>query len=229
MKDFPYPVLLFPGILFPVILLIFEKRQDMKKALLFKALSSAVFVALGFLASRGRYEERFTVLILIGLVCGFIGDVLLSLRHVLKERMSLFFIGGGFFFVGHLCYLAALTGEFGRSPRLLFAAVPAALAASAVLIVLLLRRIQADKRFSVLMACYMLSVVSMAVMAVFRAISAGFSLPSLFFMTGAVFFAASDTILVENMWNPEWSYKKCCALIALYYAAQLLIAMSLGL
>ena len=112
---------------------------------------------------------------------------------------------------------------------LLFAAVPTALAASAVLIVLLLRRIQADKRFSVLMACYMLSVVSMAVMAVFRAISAGFSLPSLFFMTGAVFFAASDTILVENMWNPEWSYKKCCALIALYYAAQLLIAMSLGL
>ena len=219
--------LLIPGILFPVILQVFEKKQDHKKALLFKTLSSAVFVLLGFLLAQKKAADSFTVLILLGLCFGLIGDFLLSLRHLLSDNMAAFFIGGGFFFLGHLCYLAALILPLSQNGRFLLFGLIASAIISAVLITLLLRKIRADRRFSILCGCYMAGVVTMAVMGIFRAISAGFTLQALLFMTGGIFFAASDTILVENMWNPAWSFKKGCILIALYYAAQLLIACSL--
>ena len=48
----PELLLLIPGVIFPVLLVISERKGAMKTALLFKTLSSAVFVLLGFLIAR---------------------------------------------------------------------------------------------------------------------------------------------------------------------------------
>lgn len=220
-------ILIFPEILFVTLLLFSEYKGNYTGALLFKALSSLVFVAAGFFSAKGRFTDPITALILAGLVLGAVGDVLLTLRHVHKGGVDLFYIGGGVFFLGHAAYLAALSGVLFSLGVLGFA-VPAALLASAVLVVLLLRKIRADRRFSVLCACYMCAVTSVAVFGIFRFFASPFSAGTLLFMAGGVFFASSDTILVENMWNPKQSFRKGCALIILYYTAQFLIACSLS-
>ena len=221
-------ILIIPEVLFAALLLFAEFQRNYRGALLFKTLSSLVFVAAGFCALRTRTADLFTRLILTGLVLGAVGDFFLSLRHVMDDRDVFFYIGGSIFFLGHLAYLAALSGVLLKLGVLRFA-IPASLLAAAVLIVLLLKKIRADRRFSFLCAGYMCAVTSVAVFGIFRFFAAPYSLGNLLFMIGGIFFASSDTILVENMWNERQSFRKGCTLIILYYAAQFMIACSLSL
>ncbi len=221
-------LLILPGILFPVLLLYWESKKNYRTVLLFKTLSSLVFVLMGVLSYEVSGRTAFALMILTGLVFGAAGDVLLSLRNVFPKHGGLFFIGGGSFFIGHLFYLVALSSKL-RAGGLFLPALLASAAVSSVLVTLLLRRIRAGRSFSVLCAVYMCAVTSLAVFGVFCFFLRPDSAGALLFMIGGIFFAASDTVLVENMWNPAWSFKKCCALIALYYAGQLLIAAGTGL
>ena len=224
-----YAALILLEIIFPTILLIFDKKRSFKAALVMKTLSSLVFVAVGFYSARNAAPDHFITLVLTGLILGAIGDVLLSLRHVLHEKVSVFFIGGAVFFIGHVCYLTALVATLRSEGNLLLPAILTALSVSGILVTLLIRRIRAGKTMSFLCACYMCAVTSMAVLGIFRFTSAPRGIGRLLFMIGGVFFAASDTILVENMFNPKPCFKKSVALIVLYYAGQFMIAMSLGI
>ena len=224
-----YAVLIFLEILLPVILLIYDKKRSYKAALLMKTLSSLVFVAMGFYAAGQGRPGSFGTLVLSGLCLGALGDFLLSLRHCLHEKISVFLIGGSGFFIGHICYLIALITELsGNAPGLLIPGILTAVLAAAVLILLLFRRIRIGKTMSFLCGGYLTAVTSVAVFGIFRFASQPFGAGPLLFMIGGIFFAASDTILVDNMFAKKHSQKKACALIALYYAGQLMIAMSLA-
>ncbi len=224
-----YAFLIFLEIVFPVILLIYDNKRSFKAALVMKTLSSLVFVAMGFYAAKRGTPGNFRTLILCGLILGAAGDVLLSLRHCLHEKISVFLIGGSVFFIGHVCYLTALITDLRTgASRLLWPGILAALLASGILVSLLLRRIRIGKTMSFLCGGYMCAVTSMAVLGIFRFIASPGDAGRILFMAGGIFFAASDTILVDNMFAPSHSQKKAIALILLYYAGQLMIAMSLG-
>ena len=82
-------------------------NQDKKKIVLAKGLTSLQFVILGVYCAtlKGCKTDRI-MLILVGLFCGLIGDILFGLKYIFIDRKKELYIGGIlFFFTGHIAYI----------------------------------------------------------------------------------------------------------------------------
>jgi hypothetical protein len=116
MNFYPY-LIIFLGAIALTLFLIYRDRKGSVKALLFKTIASFLFILLAFasfMVNQGQGVAAFAMLIMMGLVCGLIGDILLDLKIMYKESSSLYQHGGMIaFFAGHLFYLAALIIYFG--------------------------------------------------------------------------------------------------------------------
>ena len=98
------------------------RREEYGKAFLLKGLTGLCFVVLGALNFVLCTDRIFGVRVLCGLCLGLLGDQLLALRFVYREKHDQFFsLGAAVFAVGHGLYLAAL---FGHDKGVLPAALP---------------------------------------------------------------------------------------------------------
>ena len=83
-----------------------EAEKQYVPAVILKGLASLCFVSIGQLCNPGNQVSN---LIVMGLIIGFIADILLNLRMVFKEKgQSIFLIGILVFLTGHIMYLAAV-------------------------------------------------------------------------------------------------------------------------
>ena len=213
------------SIAFTLALILAEGKRKMTAALIFKALASASFVALGVFSFRMSSDRGKAVFLLLGLIFGAVGDVLLNVCHLVHESPQIFFIGGMSFFIGHIMYLFVLV------PAAVPYVVPAVIAGVGVAVLLLIflhRKQNADRILFLESVAYMITVSLMASFAVFGFFAKTGDPAGILRALGGVLFLVSDTMLFCRMIRKEKAPAALGALLLIaYYPAQCLIAFSM--
>ena len=105
------------------------EADDQEKATVLKGLTTICCILIALIAYFMTPLTKFALLVILGLIFGFIGDELLALRFVYTKKFSAFFLSGALaFLIGHIFYLIAL---YGLAPRAWMLSVPLTLAALA--------------------------------------------------------------------------------------------------
>ena len=95
-------------IVFMLVYLLFYYRLGSKTVLLLKVATSLGFVIVGFINLKEAEIPQIANTVLLGLVLGLLGDLVLGLRRVYRNRKKEFFYGGLLlFFIGHVVYMIA--------------------------------------------------------------------------------------------------------------------------
>ena len=202
------------------VFLLQESRKKYVPAVILKGLASACFVILGFLLSDG---SPLAGLITVGLLLGCIADVLLNLRLVFPEKGQLIFLAGILVFLsGHILYLIAIL----RGSAHWGICVIAGVILTALLMIWIFRQITAKPAFKIFGVIYIGAVVLLNCVAIGNLLAA----PSAFtavFAAGSLLFLLSNIVLILNTFGGKTKQSLRVTNIALYYAGQLLIALSL--
>ena len=177
-------------------------------------------MAAGFLLSPGTDTANS---ILAGLITGAAADVVIELKKVFVKHAQIpFLIGCFLFFAGHIMYLAAV---FPMSSHKIVC-IAAAVILTPILMTWVFSRITVNKLLKVVGMVYVGAVMLLNCIAISNLAGS----PSAFtgvFAAGALLFLASDILLVLNTFGDEYSQKIKNTYIGFYYAAQVLIALSL--
>jgi hypothetical protein len=226
MGFFPYLVI-FLGAIALTLFLIARDRKGSVKALLLKTTTSFLFISVAFasfMVNSGQGVASFFALIIMGLICGLIGDIILDLKIMYKESASLYQHGGMVaFLVGHLFYLAALIIYFG------FDWTPLAIAVVLAIIIALVSKFILKFNFAehtVDTYAYTFFLSYMMTQACYAAITRGFTACTILLAAGSILFLLSDLILVMTYYDNKDSKPFIAANHILYYAAQFTIALS---
>ncbi|MBO4288970.1 MAG: lysoplasmalogenase [Lachnospiraceae bacterium] len=214
-----YVLIILCVILAGVFLYTESKKQYVPAAVL-KGLASLCFVILGIMNSPGTHVAK---LIVIGLILGCVADVLLNLRLVFQKKGQLIFLVGiVVFLAGHIMYLAAVLPLCSHP----LVCVIIGVVLTALLMVWIFKQITAKPAFKIFGVVYLGAIMLLNCVAVWNLIAA----PSLFtglFAAGAVLFLVSDIVLILNTFGKETRQSLRVTNISLYYAGQILIALSL--
>ncbi len=197
-----------------------ESKKDYVPAVILKGLASACFVVLGFLLAGGTGKAK---LIVAGLVLGCVADVLLNLRYVFEKKGRIvFLVGIAVFLSGHILYLIAAMQGIGYW----WICVLVAAVLTALLMWRLFKRITAEKAFKIFGVVYIGAIMLLNCVAAANLIASP-GAHTAFFAAGSFLFLISDIILILNTFGKETKQSLRIANIGLYYAGQILIALSL--
>ena len=215
-----FPVLC---IVLAVTFMVVETRKQYVPAVCLKGMASLCFVLFGIFAGKQCGDPGFAKLIVIGLVLGFVADILLNLRFVFEKKGQLIFLVGiVVFLAGHIFYLAALLPKC-KNP-VLWLIIGAVL--TALTLYLIFRKITAKPAFKIFGVFYIGAIMLMTCVA-FGILVSGFSAHSLVFFLGALSFLVSDIVLILNTFGSETKQSLRYVNLSLYYIGQLLIGLSL--
>ncbi|MDR3263567.1 MAG: lysoplasmalogenase [Clostridiales bacterium] len=216
----------------------FRDENGNVKALLFKTLTSIFFI----LTALSRLQEfnalsnenkLFFVLITGGLLFGLIGDISLDLKFIDKPNADAYTFGGmGTFAVGHILYIAAVICFFGLSLSATLISFAAALALAAAIIVTTLKIMKFDYgKFIVPASAYSLLLIFFTAVSIAALIEGSWEIqPAAVILTvGSICFLLSDMILSMTYFGGKKGRIFIISNHILYYAAQFLIALSIGL
>ncbi len=227
MNLYPYLVL-FLGAIALIMFLVARDRNGSVKALLIKTTTSFLFIAVAFtsfMVNAIQEVTTFFALIMMGLICGLIGDIVLDLKIMYKESSSLYQHGGMVaFFVGHVFYLAASLIYFGFSWMALVAAL-----ILAIIIVCVSKFILKFNfaEHSIDTYAYSFALCYMMTQACYAAITQGYTTSTVLLAAGAILFLLSDLLLVMTYYDNKDSKPFIAVNHVLYYAAQYAIALSI--
>ena len=197
-----------------------ENKEQYVGAVILKGLASLCFVLLGLRCSPGTHTAK---LIVAGLILGFVADILLNLRWVVKEKGKMVFLVGILVFLsGHIVYLAAVL-PMAKSWVVCFL-VGAVL--TALLMKWIFTKITAEKAFKIFGVFYIGAIVVLNCVAISNLITAPSAFTGLF-AAGALLFLVSDIVLILNTFGSETKFSLRVTNIGLYYLGQILIALSL--
>ena len=198
-----------------------EKIKKFIAADIWKGLASLCFVLIGVLNNPGGNIAR---LLICGLILGFIADILLNLRFIFKDKMGqlAFLVGILVFLAGHIVYLVAIL-EMSTNWKLCLV-IGAILAA--LLLIWLFKNIKAKLPFMIFGVFYIGAIMLMNAVAVGNLIASPSAFTALFAI-GAILFLASDIVLIINTFGKTFRESFRITNIVLYYAGQILIAVSL--
>ena len=226
MNLYPY-IVIFSGAIALTLFLITRDRKGSVKALLLKTITSFLFVSVAFasvMVNSGQGVATFFALIIMGLICGLIGDIVLDLKVMYKESSSLYQHGGMVaFLIGHLFYLAALIIYFG------FDWIPLVIAVVLAIIIACVSKFILKFNFAehtVDTYAYTFFLSYMMTQACYAAITRGFTACTVLLAAGSILFLLSDLVLVMTYYDNKDSRPFIAVNHILYYAAQFTIALS---
>ena len=100
------------------------------KAVLIKAFVSVLFIAVGVLGLASSTEPNLMgVFVVMGLVCGLLGDIWLDLKYVFRTHdKPLTYAGFAAFGIGHVLYIVGMLTQFFPPEGILYVIVPIVLA-----------------------------------------------------------------------------------------------------
>ena len=231
-------VLLVIGAVFLTIFLLFRTKEGGILPAALKTITSLLFVGTAIAAIFGNYtltgvlnadKIRFMGLIVMGLVCGLIGDLTLDLKITYRDsnlrHSDLYtYFGMAAFGAGHLFYIIAVALYFGFSPWTLL--IAAGVTALIFCVSIFVMKMSFGKFFlpSVFYA-FLLTLFLSAMVA--AGILAGFSLTVVLLIIGAGLFLLSDLVLSMIYFDGNEARFMIVINHVLYYAAQFLIALSI--
>ncbi len=226
MNLYPY-IVIFSGAIALTLFLITRDRKGSVKALLLKTITSFLFISVAFasvMVNSGQGVATFFALIIMGLICGLIGDIVLDLKVMYKESSSLYQHGGMVaFLIGHLFYLAALIIYFG------FDWIPLVIAVVLAIIIACVSKFILKFNFAehtVDTYAYTFFLSYMMTQACYAAITRGFTACTVLLAAGSILFLLSDLVLVMTYYDNKDSRPFIAVNHILYYAAQFTIALS---
>ena len=201
----------------------FEHKEKYVPAVIFKGLASLCFVLFGLINSKVCGDAQFAKLIIIGLLLGFVADILLNLRFVFEKKGTIIFLVGILVFLsGHILYLCALIPRC----RCLGACIIAGVVLTALIMIWIFSKITAKPAFKIFGVFYIGAIVIMNCVAIGILITS-FSTQALIFAIGAVLFLVSDIVLILNTFGSETKFSLRITNLGLYYLGQLFIALCL--
>lgn len=206
-----------------VVFLFVEHEEKQGLAVCLKGLASLVFVAFGYLGSRGCSDTLFVSRVMAGLILGCIADVLLNLRFVFPKMKSFFFLfGTAVFLSGHVLYLIALLPKCTNLAYCLIADV----ILSAAVILWMFKKLKLTPVFQIFGIVYIGTIMTMVTVAGGIFFAAPAAATGIYF-AGAMLFLISDLILVFNTFGGNPTFGRRVANLEIYYIGQLLIGLSL--
>ena len=227
-------ILLALGAIMSAVFIVSKVTNYSLKTIIFKTVASLFFVALGiylFITVPGHFV--FKLLVMLGLIFGMLGDFFLGFKYITHGRAKKIWILVGMFAfaAGHICYLVSLFIEFYIPGNILFIILPFVTAIVLSGIYMVISR-KVGINFGKLLPFglfYLLMLSSMLSTSLYMAILNGFSnVTSVMFFVGAVFFAASDSMLTGAYFKEGQRPKAYMAIYSVfYYLAQFIIAFAL--
>ena len=230
-------ILLVLGGLFLTLFLLFRTKDGGILPAVLKTVTSLLFVATAVSGAIGNYVVTgvvgvpkliFIGLVILGLVCGTIGDLTLDLKITYQEtnlrHSDLYtFFGMGAFGVGHILYIVAIAVYFGFSPWAIL--IAAAVTALIFTISIFLMKMSFGK-FLIPSIAYAFLLTLFLACTVVGGLFTAFTLPVILLIVGAGLFLASDLVLSIIYFDGNEARWLIIINHVLYYAAQFLIAMS---
>ena len=231
-------ILLVLGGLFLALFLLFRTKEGGIIPAILKTITSLLFVATAISGVINNYivtgtlgvtKLTFYGLIILGLVCGVIGDLTLDLKVTYQEtnlrHSDLYtFFGMGAFGVGHMLYIVAVSIFFAFSGWSILISV--ALTALIFTISLFFLKMQFGK-FLIPSIVYALLLTLFLACTIVAGIFVGFTAPVILLVVGAGLFLLSDLVLSMIYFDGNEARVLIIVNHVLYYAAQFLIALSL--
>lgn len=231
-----------------VILLSWYLSEKLKgytmKALYIKIAVSMCFVATALAGLCSLPEGTTPVygsIVILGQVLGLMGDVVLDLKYIDREREDLHTKSGFVFFgIGHVCFMIAMFLEYGRfiEPGIVFLIIPIVIG-SAIGYIVTKKASSFGNDYGDyfnIVAVYCCLLGSAMVMAIVYAVLYGQDLrlscpqPSLNYMAVGMFlFTASDLVLSRTYFGE--GHERPVDIITnyiFYYGAQFLVALSVS-
>ena len=197
-----------------------ESRKQYVTAVVLKGLASLCFVILGITSSPGGHTAR---MIVLGLIFGFVADILLNLRMVFQEKGQLIFLVGILVFLtGHIFYLAAVA-PLAKKPTV---CIILGVILTVLLMIWIFKQITAKMAFKIFGVVYIGAIMLLNCFAISNLITDPSAFNSIF-AVGAVLFLISDIVLILNTFGGEFKQRLRNVNVSLYYAGQILIALSL--
>ncbi|MBE6002921.1 MAG: lysoplasmalogenase [Lachnospiraceae bacterium] len=212
--------IIFLEFVFVIILIIAELKKQNIKTLIFKTLSSLMFVLLGY--QKLFFNMSAPSPIFFGLCFGAVGDVLLAICLISKRYEKVFFAFGGImFFIGHIFYLMAAV-TISHHVLMAFAI---SIIMNYLLMAFLFKKINLEYKFKIPGMVYVFLVIFMSSNGLVNLTTIP-GIKTFLFGTGAVLFMISDILLITERFIEEKSIYTTGVLMS-YYIGQTLIALSI--
>ena len=200
--------------------------------LLTKMLASFMFVTVGFVAIiKNQNAIILSILVLLGLLCGLIGDILLDLKVVYKQDNDIYLNSGMLaFFIGHLFYFVSLMVYTNHKIELTLPLVISVCIALALTPIIIFgskkfMKLNFGKFFWQTMAYSFILIFLSAFSVYLTILNSKFML----FAIGLVLILISDLILSQNYFKENQENNKILVFFnhLIYYAGQIIIATAL--
>ncbi|MGD9886729.1 MAG: lysoplasmalogenase family protein [Bacilli bacterium] len=213
--------------LFMLVYLLFYYRLGSKIILFLKMVTSFGFVLIGFINLKEAEIPQIANTVLLGLVLGFLGDFVLGLRRVYRNRKKEFFYGGLLlFFLGHVIYMIAFFQL--KSGSLLMSILLALVLLLLVYTVSVKNNI--DYQQAKIPVIVYMAASTFLLALVFTSLISQYSLLKLVIFVGAFSFVFSDFFLsflyFKKMERSNIRFLKALNIIT-YYLGQTLFALSI--
>lgn len=201
-------------------------KEKYVRALVLKGLASLCFVIFGAVSCFTGGPTVITVITLIGLCFGLVGDEFIALYEVFPEHKNRAFVSGGVTFItGHFLYAAALIIIGGPDWLLLIAT---AVIINAIGGIYARRKDFLNCEMRVPLTLYLGVVILVTAIATAIFAKSGALTVGLFAVGGALF-TVSDNLLFAYKFGKRQSFKQNIALHVTYYLAQFAIAWSIAI
>lgn len=239
-----YSFLIVFAIILQVIFLWFSfvYKESQKLAIVLKVFASLGFVFCAVFGAINVYNvniayQVFVWLLVAGSVFGFVGDILLGLRHIFvddHQKFKVIFLSGSIiFFLGHVCYLVAVL-MFTNNYIFIF---PLGIAMMALVTWRLFKLLDAKLKYQIMGCIYLAVLFSFAFASIFCLVNscnasfAGLRLPiltSVFLSVGGFLFGLADCLTSYKSFAKKDKYIEWVANLDLpiYYVSQMLILCS---
>jgi len=236
-----------------IIFCIFRDKNSSVLAISLKTLASFFFIATAVTALGENESEQSvallpSLLMIMGLVAGLIGDITLDLKIYLRklkyptaqnDSEIMTYVGMGAFGIGHILYITASAVRYPDTAiNLLWSALVAILLIGIVMGVSIFVLKMRFGKFLIPSIAYGFLLSWFVVLSIWQLASQGSSASGILLLIGAIMFIISDLILSMTYFSKEEDYKKegmmnpesklmICANHATYYIAQFLIATAI--
>ncbi|MDE7190869.1 MAG: lysoplasmalogenase [Clostridia bacterium] len=209
-----------------------RNKGNLDFELIAKTCGSLCFVVVGVLAfyltEHSGKEKSYSLVVILGLILGLIGDIFLCLYDCYsdtKRKNLIQTVGVAFFFLGHLCYMFNF---LSLEPFKLYL-LPTLIVLPIVYIIFACKVLTSSKAQNVMLCIYYFALNLILTSSINLMIVRGVNAFTLLNLIGCLLFISSDTVLGLSWFAPSLKLPKSYDyyIILSYYAAQCLFALSI--